>query len=149
MGGFPHRDLDVYKRASHAITLLARITGSIPSRDSWLARQIRRAGGSILLNLGEGCGEHSAFEKARFFRISRRSAFEVGDGLQLVKIYTKPNTHLVDETDAELVHVTAMLTKLAMRWEEEGIRKLAQKRRRKKRVRARARVRKRLLKAVN
>jgi four helix bundle protein len=76
MAGFSHRDLDVYKRATHAIALIARITAMMPGRDGWLAKQVRRSGGSILLNLGEGCGEHSSLEKARIFRISRRSAFE-------------------------------------------------------------------------
>ena|SRR5688572_11693026 len=132
MAGFSHRDLDVYKRTVNAISLIARITGAIPGRDGWLAKQIRRTGGSILLNLGEGCGEHSSLEKARIFRISRRSAFEAGDGLQLVKIYTKPNIELIDKADSELVHITSMLTKLAMHWEEDGIRKLAEKRKRKK-----------------
>ena len=132
MAGFSHRELDVYKRTAHAISLIARITSAIPSRDGWLAKQIRRSGGSILLNLGEACGEHSSLEKARIFRISRRSAFEAGDGLQLLKIYTKPNIDLVAEADIELVHVTSMLTRLAIRWEEDGIQKLSQKRRRKK-----------------
>ena len=131
MSGFSHRNLDVYKRASAAISWLARITAAIPNRDAWLANQIRRAGGSILLNLGEGCGENSSLEKARIFRISRRSAFEAGDGLQLTKIYTRPNIQLVDDADGELVRVSEMLTKLAIRWEEDGIRKLAQKRKRK------------------
>jgi four helix bundle protein len=132
MGGFSHRELDVYKRATKAIALIARITSAIPGRDGWLAKQVRRSGGSILLNLGEGCGEHSSLEKARIIRISRRSAFEAGDGLQLVKIYTKPDIALIDEADAELVGVTSMLTKLAMRREEDGLRKLSQKRGRKK-----------------
>jgi four helix bundle protein len=132
MPTFSHRDLDVYKRTLVAISLIARITSAIPSRDGWLAKQIRRAGGSVLLNLGEACGEHSSLEKARIFRISRRSAFEAGDGLQLVKIYTKPNIGLVEQADAELVHVAAMLTKLAMHWEEDGIRRLSEKRKRNK-----------------
>ena len=58
-------------------------------------------------------------------------AFEAGDGLQLTKIYTRPNIQLVDDADGELVRVSEMLTKLAIRWEEDGIRKLAQKRKRK------------------
>ena len=132
MSNFSHRNLDVYKRASHAIGLIARITGAIPGREGWLAKQVRRSAGSMLLNLGEGCGEHSSLEKARIFRISRRSTFEAGDGLQLVKIYTRPNVALVDEADAELAAVTSMLTKLAMHWEEDGLRKLTEKSKRKK-----------------
>jgi four helix bundle protein len=104
----------------------------VPSKDGWLAKQIRRTGGSILLNLGEGCGEHAWLEKARIFRISRPSAFEAGDGLQLLKIYTKPDFTLLDAADTELVHVASMLTKLSLHWEEDGIKKLSEKRRRKK-----------------
>jgi four helix bundle protein len=124
MGTFPHRDMDVYRRAMLAVSLIVRITGSIPSREGWLSRQIRRAVGSVVLNLGEGCGEHSPFEKARIFRISRRSAFEAADGLQLVKVYSSPNVQLVDQADDALVAVASMLTKLALRSEAEGMKKL-------------------------
>ena len=129
MGGFPHRELDVYKRTIEAISLIARISSAIPSRDGWLARQIRRSGGSILLNLGEACGEHSPLEKARIFRISRRSAFETADGLQLVKIYSRPDIKLIEAADVELFRIASMLTKMSLRCEEEGIMKLATRKR--------------------
>ncbi len=129
MEGFPHRQLDVYKRTLEAISLIARMSNAVPSRDGWLAKQIRRSAGSILLNLGEACGEHSPLEKARIFRISRRSAFETGDGLQLVKIYSRPDIKLIEAADVELFRIASMLTKMSLRCEEEGIKKLGTRKR--------------------
>ncbi len=128
MGNFPHRDLDVYKRSMRAISLIAQITSAIPGKDGWLAKQIRRSAGSIVLNLSEACGEHSPLEKARIFRISRRSAFETADGLQLVRVYSRPNENLIAEADTELFRITSMLTRLALKFEEEGIQKLGRRR---------------------
>lgn len=129
MEGFPHRQLDVYKRTLEAISLIARMSNAVPSRDGWLAKPIRRSAGSILLNLGEACGEHSPLEKARIFRISRRSAFETGDGLQLVKIYSRPDIKLIEAADVELFRIASMLTKMSLRCEEEGIKKLGTRKR--------------------
>jgi four helix bundle protein len=144
MGDFPHRDLDVYKLAMHAVTLVVRITNAIPPRDSWLAKQLRRGVGSIVLNIGEGCGEHSPLEKARILRIARRSAYETADGVRLVPEYAKADVKFIDETDVVLGRVSAMLTKLALRFEKEGVEKQIEGRR--KRARARDRVRERPLK---
>jgi four helix bundle protein len=121
VSNFPHRDMDVWRRAINAVSMIVEITNAIPARDSWLAKQIRRAAGSIVLNLGEACGEHSPFERARFLRMSRRSAYETADGLQLVKIYSRPEEKLIEEADTELGRIAAMLTKFALRCEADGI----------------------------
>jgi four helix bundle protein len=121
MSNFPHRDLDVWKMAMEAVVMIVKITDAIPAKDSWLAKQIRRAAGSMVLNLGEACGEHSPFEKARFLRISRRSAYETADGLQLVKVFSRPQERLVEEADNTLGRIAAMLTKFALRCEADGI----------------------------
>jgi four helix bundle protein len=148
MSDFPHRDLDVYKLAMHAVTLVVAITNAIPARDSWLAKQLRRGVGSIVLNLGEGCGEHSPLEKARIIRIARRSAYETADGVRLVPQYARANAVAIDEADAVLGRVSAMLTKLALRFEKEGVEKQIE-RRRISRARARDRARERPLKTSN
>ena len=144
MGDFPHRDLDVYNLAMEAVNLVVRITNGIPPRDSWLAKQLRRGVGSIVLNIGEGCGEHSPLEKARILRIARRSAYETADGVRLVPEYAKADVKLINETDVLLGRVSAMLTKLALRFEKEGIEKQIEGKR--NRARARDRVRERPLK---
>ena len=122
MESFPHRRLDVWQRSIEVVALVVRITNDIPARDSWLAKQIRRACGSIVLNLGEACGEHSPFERARFLRISRRSAYETADGLQLIRIYSRAEEKQIEEAEAALGRVAAMLTKFALRCEDEGMR---------------------------
>ncbi len=123
MGNFPHRELDVWRRSMEAVALIVTITNAIPPRDGWLAKQIRRACGSIVLNLGEACGEHSPLERARFLRIARRSAYETADGLQLVKVYTRQDVKLIEEADTTLGGVAAMLTKFALRCEEQALKK--------------------------
>ena len=139
MNDFPHRELDVYKLAMQAVALIVRITNAIPARDSWLAKQLRRAVGSIVLNLGEGCGEHSPLEKARIIRIARRSAYEAADEVRLVSQHAQVDIKLIDEADGVLSRVSAMLTKLALRFENEGIEKQMER----KTTRARARARER------
>jgi four helix bundle protein len=141
MSGFPHRQLDVYKLAMYAVTLVVRITNAIPSRDSWLAKQLRRAVGSMVLNIGEACGEHSPLEKARIIRIARRSAYETADGVRLVLQYAKVDESLIDEADAVLGRVCAMLTKLALRSEKIGIEQQIEGKRSRARARDRARER--------
>jgi four helix bundle protein len=128
MGEFWHRKLDVYQRTIEAIRLVARISDAMPAKDEWLARQLRRSAGSVLLNLGEGCGEHSPLEKARILRISRRSAFESAEALQLTRLYGRPNNELVAEAEAAFLAIAEMLTKLSMRFEEQGIRKSTKRR---------------------
>jgi hypothetical protein len=65
MGDFPHRELDVYRLAMRAVALVVRITNLIPPRDSWLAKQLRRSVGSMVLNNGEGCGIEAKRNRAR------------------------------------------------------------------------------------
>jgi four helix bundle protein len=141
MSDFPHRALDAYKLAMYAVELVVRITNAIPARDSWLAKQLRRGVGSVVLNLGEGCGEHSPFEKARIIRISRRSAYETADGVRLVPQFCKADLKLIDEADAVLGRVSAMLTKLALRFEKEGVEKQIERKTNSARARDRARER--------
>ena len=127
----------------HAVKLVVRITNAISPRESRLAKQLRRGVGSIVLNIGEGCGEHSRLEKARILHIARRSAYGTADGVRLVPEYAKADVKLIDETDVVLGRVSAMLTKLALRFEKEGVDKQIEVRR--NRARARDRVRERPL----
>ncbi len=49
-----------------------------------MADQLHRAATSIALNIAEGAGEFSAPEKARFYRIARRSATESAAAVDLL-----------------------------------------------------------------
>src|SRR5215470_13359967 len=73
---FDHERMDVYRRALQFVRLAASIRhGLVPGHAS-LADQLDRAAVSIALNIAEGAGEFARKEKARFYRIARRSATE-------------------------------------------------------------------------
>ena len=64
---FLARDLDA--RSGRICAVIARARPD-------LADQLRRAAASVTLNIAEGAGEYRPLEKARFYRIARRSASE-------------------------------------------------------------------------
>jgi len=80
--------------------------------DADLRDQITRASRSIVLNIAEGSGELSAAEKARFYRMARRSATECAAGLVLVRHEGIAPREEVAPGREILWRVVAMLTKL-------------------------------------
>ena len=74
MPSFDH--LDVYQAAIDFVVLANDVVERLPRGRGYLADQLQRAATSIPLNIAEGAGEFSAAEKARFYRIARRSATE-------------------------------------------------------------------------
>ena len=75
-GYFDHERWDVYQAAVKLVILISDVVEQLPRRKAYLADQLQRAGTSVPLNIAEGAGEHSASEKARFYRMSKRSATE-------------------------------------------------------------------------
>ena len=76
MSVLDHQRLDVYRRSIDFIALAEEVIGLLPQGRSHVADQLRRAAASIALNIAEGAGEFSPPDKARFYRIARRSATE-------------------------------------------------------------------------
>ncbi len=76
MKQFDHERLDVYRKAIDFIVIANGIAEELPRGRSYLADQLNRAATSISLNIAEGAGEFSRPEKARFYRMARRSATE-------------------------------------------------------------------------
>ena len=81
---FDHERLTVYARARTMNSIVAEILAHarIPRKD--LVDQVHRASTSVQLNIAEGSGEFARKEKARFYRIARRSATETGAALDLL-----------------------------------------------------------------
>ena len=73
-----HERLDAYKASIDFLAIADEVSGSLPKGRAYLADQLRRAATSIALNIAEGAGEFAAREKARFYRMARRSATECG-----------------------------------------------------------------------
>ena len=73
---------------------------------------MHRASTSIVLNIAEGAGELSPADKARFYRISRRSATESAASLDICR-----KLKLIDEATfshgrQQLVRIVSMLVRL-------------------------------------
>ena len=117
---FQHRKLAVYAKAIEAVALVAKITMALAPLDRWLAVQIRRAAGSIVLNIAEGAGEFSRDEKAKFYRYARRSALEVSAGLDLIAMYGKVDLMLIQKLQGLLDEIAAMLTAIVKRLNDEA-----------------------------
>jgi four helix bundle protein len=72
-----HEKLDVYSAARDFTVFTRELLARGVSRGRPdLAEQLQCASASISLNIAEGAGEFAAKEKARFYRIARRSATE-------------------------------------------------------------------------
>lgn len=73
---FDHERLEVYQQAVRFLVTADTLAQQLPPGRAYLADQLHRAALSIVLNIAEGAGEFSPSEKARFYRMSLRSATE-------------------------------------------------------------------------
>jgi four helix bundle protein len=73
---FDHQRLEVYRRTIDFVALVEEVVSDLPRGRSYVGDQLRRAALSIALNIAEGAGEFSPTDKARIYRIARRSATE-------------------------------------------------------------------------
>lgn len=115
---FTHERLDAYHAAVQFVQLAATVISHLPRGQSHLADQLRRASTSIPLNIAEGAGEFSARDKARFYRIGRRSALECAAVLDLLRVLELADAEHVREGREVLQRVVAMLTRLILTWEQ-------------------------------
>ena len=73
---FDHEKLTVYQVAIEFVILADEVVEGLPRGRAYLSDQLRRAALSISLNIAEGAGEYALDEKARFYRMAKRSARE-------------------------------------------------------------------------
>jgi four helix bundle protein len=73
---FDHDRLDVYLAAVDVVALAHAIVADFPPGHADLADQLKRASTSVALNIAEGAGEYSRADKARFYRMAKRSGTE-------------------------------------------------------------------------
>ena len=112
-GYFDYERWDVYRAALELIVVIKNIVDRLPRGNAYLADQLQRAGTSVPLNIAEGSGEYAGPEKARFYRMAKRSATECASILDVCK-----QLNLVDEEQHSkgrelLLRIAAMLTKMA------------------------------------
>jgi four helix bundle protein len=109
---FDHEKWDVYRAALELVALISRAVEQLPRGSGYLVDQLQRAGTSVPLNIAEGAGEHAANEKARFYRIAKRSATECASILDVCKQLQILDEGLYAEGRELLLRIVAMLTKM-------------------------------------
>ncbi|MBI5534023.1 MAG: four helix bundle protein [Deltaproteobacteria bacterium] len=115
MNDFEHERLDVYRAAIDFLVVADEIAVSLPRGRAYLVDQLRRAATSIALNIAEGAGEFSPGDKARFYRMARRSATECAAILDASRAVKLTDTQLSSKGRALLLRVVAMLTAMVLR----------------------------------
>ena len=113
MSGFDHERLDVYAVAIDFVVLANEVVERLPRGRGYLADQLQRAATSIPRNIAEGAGEYSGAEKARFYRIARRSATECAAILDVAQRLRLVEDERYEAGRGLLLRVVSMLVKIA------------------------------------
>lgn len=109
---FAHQRMKVYESAAGFVTLAHQIVNHLPSGNAALSDQLRRASVSVCLNIAEGAGEYRSEEKARFYRMARRSATESAAIVDILgRLNSAPEEDLRRATQT-LFEIVSMLTGL-------------------------------------
>ena len=109
---FDHERLDVYTAAMDFVALANTVTHALPTGHGELADQLRRASMSIVLNIAEGAGEFSRADKARFYRIARRSGTECAAIVEIGRRLEIVTPAHADDARELLLRIVSMLTSL-------------------------------------
>jgi four helix bundle protein len=110
-----HEKLDAYHIAIEFVILSDTVIEHLPRGRGYLSDQLQRAALSIPLNIAEGAGEYAIDEKARFYRMAKRSATECAGILDVCQ-----KLQLLDEQKyikgrELIVRIVSILTKMAQR----------------------------------
>lgn len=107
-----HEKLDVYQCAVRFLALSAQVLDALPTGNSVVADQLKRAALSIPLNIAEGTGKSSEADRRRYYGIARGSAMECGALLDAARVLGLGTKERLDEGKALLVRIVSMLTKM-------------------------------------
>ena len=111
-GYFDHEKWDVYQAALEVVILISDVVEQLPRGKAYLADQLQRAGTSIPLNIAEGSGEDAINEKARFYRMAKRSATECASIFDVCKKLNLLDNNRYTSGRDLLLRIVAMLTKM-------------------------------------
>jgi four helix bundle protein len=120
MNEFEHERLDVYRASVEFLAIADQVASALPRGRAYLSDQLRRAATSIALNIAEGAGEFAPADKARFYRIARRSGTESAAILDAARGLALSSAALLDRGRALLLRITAMLTAMVLKLGPSG-----------------------------
>ncbi len=122
MGAFRHESMRVFELAVRVTVLVYRATETAPRRARSLVEQLIKSSSSIALNIAEGAEEFRPLEKARFYRMARRSAGESAATLSVLRGIGALHVGIADECAPLLQEIAAMLTAMAKTQEARAAR---------------------------
>jgi four helix bundle protein len=115
-----HERMEVYRAALRFVRSASVIRSGLGAGRNALADKLDRASVSIAPNIAEGAGELARREKARFYRIARRSATECAAILDIAgELELVPDDRL-REGRQQLQTIVAMLVGLVKHIEKRG-----------------------------
>ena len=120
MSQLDHEKLEVYGIALEFVVYASTVEEQLPRGRSYLADQLQRAATSIPLNIAEGAGEYSRSDKARFYRIARRSATESAAILDVCRRLGLIDGECRSGGREHLLSVVSMLTRLVQNLNQSG-----------------------------
>ena len=115
MNCFQHERLDVYQKSIEFLASAEEIARALPKGRAYLADQLRRAALSITLNVAEGAGEFAAADKARFYRMARRSATESAAIMDSCRVLSLVQLQDIARGREALLRIVAMLTAMVVK----------------------------------
>ena len=112
--------MDVFDVEVNIVLRVDAIAESLPKGRSYMRDQLRRAANSVALNIPEGAGEFSPADKARFYRIAKRSATETAAQVIVASQLGLASPHDFDTATELLERVVSMLVRMAANAERRG-----------------------------
>ena len=109
---FDHHKLEVYRRSLELLQTCDEVVNQLPLGRAHLRDPMDRAASSIVANIAEGAGEFSRKEKARFYRMARRSAIEQAAWLQIIARRHEAPAPVLKQALQQAQDVVSMLVKL-------------------------------------
>lgn len=110
-----HEKLDAYHIAIEFVMFSDAFIKHLPRGRGYLSDQLQRAALSIPLNVAEGAGEYAIDEKARFYRMAKRSATECAGILDVCRKLQLLDEQRYIKGRELLVRIVSILTKMAQR----------------------------------
>lgn len=109
---FDHDKLGVYSAAIDWVADADQVAEQLPRGRGYLADQLRRASTSVALNIAEGAGEFARDDKARFYRMARRSATECAAILDVCRHLELLDSDAYESGRDRLLSIVSMLVRL-------------------------------------
>ena len=107
---FGHERFKAYELSIEFLALAMKLIDQLPTGNSHIRDQFKRASTSISLNLAEGSGKMSQRDKLRFYSIARGSAMECAAICDVIALVEPRLEKEASEGKQVLSQVTKILT---------------------------------------